>query len=134
MEKVNKSYDEWKKSLSDLEFEVTRLKSTERAYTGQYWDSLEQGVYVCRCCELPLFSSEHKFISHCGWASFYQPITADCVTEYDDFSYAMHRIETVCSRCDAHLGHVFADAPHMPTGLRYCINSVSLKFQANSEK
>lgn len=133
MEKVNKTLSEWQNQLSDEQYYVTRLHGTERPYTGQYWDSLQKGIYLCCCCEQPLFSSVHKFISHCGWASFYQPIDDECVTEVDDFSHGMHRIETLCTRCDAHLGHVFNDAPHTPTGLRYCINSASLIFQAQEE-
>lgn len=129
MEKLNKTLDEWQKQLSPEQYYITRLKGTERAFTGEYWDSLAVGIYICRCCEMPLFSSEHKFISQCGWASFYQPINAQCVGEIEDLSHGMHRIETVCQHCDAHLGHVFDDAPFTPTGLRYCINSASLIFK-----
>ncbi|MDO4222986.1 MAG: peptide-methionine (R)-S-oxide reductase MsrB, partial [Acinetobacter sp.] len=116
MGKVNKTLAEWQSELSPAEYQITRLKGTEPPYTGEYWQTMQQGIYVCRCCALPLFSSAHKFMSHCGWASFYQPIDEQCIVEYADTSYGMQRVEIVCQRCDAHLGHVFDDAPDMPTG------------------
>lgn len=128
-EKVVKSDQEWREQLSPEEFQVARKKGTERAFTGRYWNSKSDGIYECVCCGQPLFDSRTKYDSGSGWPSFWQPIGSDHVQRESDHSHYMERVEVLCSRCGAHLGHVFDDGPD-PTGLRYCINSVSLRHVA----
>ena len=126
--KIKKTEEQWQHDLTAEEYVVCRQKGTEKPFSGEYYDSKEDGMYLCRCCGEPLFSSSAKYDSGTGWPSFYRPATGTGVEEARDSSLAMSRTEILCSRCGSHLGHVFPDGPQ-PTGLRYCVNSLSLKLE-----
>jgi peptide-methionine (R)-S-oxide reductase len=127
-DKVEKSDAEWREQLSEEEFQVARCSATEAAFTGRYWNEKAVGTYHCICCDAKLFRSEGKYDSGTGWPSFFEPIDENAVAEKHDVTHGMVRIESVCAKCDAHLGHVFPDGPP-PTGLRYCMNSASLRLE-----
>jgi peptide-methionine (R)-S-oxide reductase len=132
IEKINKSDEEWKAELSEMEYYILREKGTERAFTGDLWEQKKGGLYICAGCELELFDSDTKFESGTGWPSFYQPIKAKYIAEDVDYKIGYKRVEVLCARCGGHLGHVFPDGPK-PTGLRYCINSAALDFVEKSK-
>ena len=130
--KVNIGDEEWRKILPKDVYDIARQKGTERAFTGQYWNKFDTGIYYCAACGNPLFASNGKFESSCGWPSFFEPVSKGSIIYAPDNSYGMKRTEVMCGRCKAHLGHVFEDGPP-PTGLRYCINSVILDFEKAKE-
>ena len=127
-ERIERTQAEWKQSLSPEQLQVARCGGTERAFTGAYWNNKKTGLYHCICCDAPLFSSAAKFDSGTGWPSFWDGASPDAITTKEDRSHGMVRVEINCSRCDAHLGHIFSDGP-APTGQRYCVNSASLDFK-----
>lgn len=126
--KIFKTDEQWRKELTPEQYEVLRRKATERAFSGEYWNTKDKGLYRCAGCGAELFSSETKYDSGCGWPSFYAPVRKEAIEELPDYSHGMVRTEVLCARCGGHLGHVFPDGPP-PTRLRYCINSIALKFE-----
>lgn len=128
---IEKTDEEWKGVLTPEQFRVLRQAGTEHAFSGEYWDSHEQGIYRCAGCGEELFDSSTKFDSGCGWPSFYEGLDPEKIEEHEDTSFGMRRVEVVCKKCGGHLGHVFPDGPK-PTGMRYCINSASLKFDKST--
>jgi len=130
---IDKTEQEWRELLTPEQYRVCREQGTEPAFTGAYWNTKIPGLYRCSCCGEPLFSSGHKYDSGSGWPSFWEPLTAEAVASSEDHGHGMHRTEVHCRRCGAHLGHVFPDGPR-PTGLRYCINSVSLELDPEPDQ
>lgn len=130
---IPQTEEEWKGILTREQYHILREKGTERPYTGKYWNSHDEGTYVCAGCGTPLFKSDAKFDSGCGWPSFYESLDKSKVNEHEDNSLGMHRVEVTCANCGGHLGHVFPDGYGTPTGMRYCINSASLKFKPEGE-
>ena len=126
-DKIQKTDEEWRRELTPEQYRILREKGTERAFTGEYTNTHTPGKYLCAGCGQELFESDAKFDSHCGWPSYYEPLKQDAVEEHEDLSFGMRRVEVTCSRCGGHLGHVFPDGPQ-PTGMRYCINSASIKL------
>ena len=131
VKEINRTDSEWRQLLGESKYSVLRKKGTERAFTGNYLNHKGVGIYVCGACGQDLFSSKAKYDSGSGWPSFYEPIRPETITEVEDRSLGMIRVEVICSACKSHLGHVFEDGPRETTGLRYCINSVSLDFKEN---
>ena len=133
-EKIKKTDEEWRRDLTPEQYAITRQRATERPFTGAYLHNKAEGIYACVACGLPLFSSETKFESGSGWPSFWDVVQTGNVELRQDNSYGMRRVEAVCARCGAHLGHLFEDGPRETTGLRYCINSAALKFQQGKDQ
>ncbi|HSI72068.1 MAG TPA: peptide-methionine (R)-S-oxide reductase MsrB [Fimbriimonas sp.] len=131
MGETQRTEEEWRGILTPEQYRVLREKGTERSFTGEYWDHKGEGVYRCAGCGEPLFRSDAKFDSGCGWPSFYEALDESKVEEHVDVSHGMKRVEVTCRSCGGHLGHIFPDAPHTPTGMRFCINSAAIKFESD---